>query len=320
MGIPIVRNTFTITITDYRGARHYPVRHIVKLYALGVLLTLAATLLVGGLVIVWLNSQLASLNGELAELQKRRNLTQGEYGLLLQEHQKLKDAIAEKERQLAQMSDELGNLEVIIGLEPAPETNIRTRLDTASQTALERTLMLQSIPSGYPLEYRGTTSAYGYRTHPVKGTQAFHAGIDLRAQVGTPIYATADGIVEWAAEHKSSGLGILVIIQHNFGFATYYGHLSRAVVKPGDYVRKGDLIAYSGNTGLSSGPHLHYEVRHLQRRLDPRPFLEWSLARYESLFEKEGRVQWDSLAKAIKDRLNIQVPRSSLAEANSVAN
>ena len=173
------------------------------------------------------------------------------------------------------------------------------------------------------IDYGAVAMGYRYHSTAVLGgddatTPLLPRG--LRAQVGTPIYATADGIVEWAAEHKSSGLGILVIIQHNFGFATYYGHLSRAVVKPGDYVRKGDLIAYSGNTGLSSGPHLHYEVRHLQRRLDPRPFLEWSLARYESLFEKEGRVQWDSLAKAIKDRLNIQVPRSSLAEANSVAN
>lgn len=315
-----MRNTFTITITDFRGARHYPVRHIVKVYALGFVLTLAAMLLVGGLVIVWLNSQVSSLGSELAQLQERRNLTQGEYGLLLQEHQKLKEAIAEKEQQLAAMSDELGDLEVMIGLEPATDANIRTRLDTASQTALERTLMLQSIPSGYPLEYRGTTSVYGYRDHPVKGHKAFHAGIDLRAQTGTPVYATADGIVEWAADHKSSGMGILVIVQHNFGFATYYGHLSKVAVKSGDYVRKGDLIAYSGNTGLSSGPHLHYEVRHLQRRLDPRPFLEWSLNRYDSLFEKEQRVQWDSLAKAVKDRLNIPVQRSSLAEASSAAN
>lgn len=315
-----MRNTFTITITDFRGARHYPIRQIAKTYALLVALCLLGTFLVGAGIIYWLSGRVETLNQELADLQHRRQLTQAEYVLLLEEHERLQQAIAEKEKELALVSDELGNIEIMIGLESNPGTDIKVRLDTASQTAIEKMIMLQSIPSGYPVEYRGKTSSFGYRTHPVKGTRAFHSGVDLRAPMGTPVYATADGVVEWAAYHKSSGLGNLVIISHNFGFTTYYGHLDRFAVKMGDFVRKGDLIAYSGNTGLSSGPHLHYEVRHLQRRLDPEPFMQWSLAQYDSLFEKETRVKWDSLARAVKERYSLVGRRLSLLEASSVEN
>jgi murein DD-endopeptidase MepM/ murein hydrolase activator NlpD len=315
-----VRDTFTITITDFRGARHFPIRQIAKTYALAVALCLGVTLLLGAGLIYWLSGKVDRLNGELAELQVRRQLTQGEFVLLLEEHERLQQAVADKEKELALVSDELGNIEVMIGLETDQGTDIKVRLDTASQTAIEKMLLLQSIPSGYPLEYKGKTSNFGYRQHPVKGNRAFHSGLDLRAKTGTPVYATADGVIEWAAYHKSSGLGNLVIINHNFGFTTYFGHLDRFAVKMGDFVRKGDLIAYSGNTGLSSGPHLHYEVRHLQRRLDPEPFTQWTLAQYDTLFEKETRVQWDSLAKAVKERYNLAGRRLSLLEASSVEN
>lgn len=315
-----MRNTFTITITDFRGARHFPIRQIAKTYAAAVALCLATTLLIGASIIYWLSGKVDGLNDELVDLQHRRQLTQGEFVLLLEEHERLQQAVADKEKELALVSDELGSIEVMIGLESDPGTDIKVRLDTASQTAIEKMILLQSIPSGYPLEYRGVTSRFGYRNHPVKGRRAFHSGVDLRASTGTPVYATADGVIEWAAYHKSSGHGNLVIISHNFGFTTFYGHLDRFAVKMGDYVRKGDLIAYSGNTGLSSGPHLHYEVRHLQRRLNPDPFMKWSLAEYETLFEKETRVKWDSLAKAVKERYSLAGRRLSLLEASSVEN
>jgi murein DD-endopeptidase MepM/ murein hydrolase activator NlpD len=315
-----VRNTFTITITDFRGARHYPIHQIAKTYALAVVLCLAATLLLGASLIYWLSGQVGGLNGELAALQERRQLTQGEFALVLDEHERLQQAVVAKETELAIISDELGTIETMIGLESDAGRDIKTRLDTASQTAIEKMFLLQSIPSGYPLEYKGKTSNFGYRHHPVANKRAFHSGIDLRAKTGTPVYATADGVIEWASFHKSSGLGNLVIINHSFGFNTFYGHLDRFAVKTGDFVRKGTLIAYSGNTGMSSGPHLHYEVRHIQRRLNPEPFMEWSLAQYDTLFEKEGRVKWDSLVEATKEKYSLVGRRLSQREANSAEN
>lgn len=131
---------------------------------------------------------------------------------------------------------------------------------------------------------------------------ALHGGIDFSAPRGTPIHATADGVVEWAAHHDSSGMGKMIRLIHNYGFSTVYGHLDGIEVKPGNYVRRGDLIGYSGNTGASTGPHLHYEVRHLNRRLDPATFLRWSISEYDILFANEDRVEWESLVEIIRSK------------------
>ena len=308
-----VRERFTLTITDYRGARHFSLSQIVKAYALGVILAILATMVLGASVIYWLNHRLSNLGGEIAELQERRERVQADYAKLLNEFQN-------KARELTVVSGELGNIEMLIGLEPAGDSDMRSRLDTASQTALEKVIMLQSIPNGWPVENRGVTSSFGWRNHPVQGERRFHSGIDLRAPMRTPVYATADGIAEWAAYHKTSGHGNLIILSHNFGFNTYYGHLDSISIKAGEFVKKGDLIGYSGNTGMSSGPHLHYEVRHIHRRLSPLPFMQWSLDSYDTLFEKETRVQWDSLAEAVKRRASMPGQRLSLREPESTAN
>jgi len=92
----------------------------------------------------------------------------------------------------------------------------------------------------------------------------------------------------------------MVKLVHNYGFSTVYGHLDEIVAQVGKYVRRGDLLGYSGNTGVSTGPHLHYEVRHLNRRLDPDSFLRWSMEDYEVLFTNEERVEWESLVEVIR--------------------
>ncbi len=97
------------------------------------------------------------------------------------------------------------------------------------------------------------------RIHPVYKVKKMHTGIDFAASIGTPIYATADGkIVEVSV--KFSGYGKMVEIDHGFGFRTRYAHMHDFAVRPGQQVRRGDLIGYVGNTGLSTAPHLHYEV------------------------------------------------------------
>lgn len=122
-----------------------------------------------------------------------------------------------------------------------------------------------------------------------------HYGIDFKANRGTPVYATADGIVEFAGYHKSSGFGKLIILNHNFGFKTYFAHLDAVKVKNGDFISKGQLIGNSGNTGLSTGPHLHYEIRHLFTHIDPEPFLTWNITNFNTLFGKVKGVKWASL-------------------------
>jgi murein DD-endopeptidase MepM/ murein hydrolase activator NlpD len=104
------------------------------------------------------------------------------------------------------------------------------------------------------------TSEFGMRVHPVYNRMMFHAGTDFSASVGTRVVATADGTVSSSGFEKG-GYGKKVVIDHGFGFQTVYAHLSKAVVRQGQHIRRGDIIAFSGNTGRSTGPHLHYEVR-----------------------------------------------------------
>ena len=116
-----------------------------------------------------------------------------------------------------------------------------------------------SIPSRMPVNGAAMTSGYGMRWHPVVGGHRQHKGIDLAQPVGSPVYATADGMVSKADWFSSYGL--FISLEHGGNIQTRYGHLSRLNVAAGQSVRKGDLIGYVGSTGRSTGPHLHYEVR-----------------------------------------------------------
>ena len=111
------------------------------------------------------------------------------------------------------------------------------------------------------------SSAFGNRTDPFTGQPDFHPGIDISADKGTPIYATADGRVGSAA--YSGAYGNLVVIDHGFGISTRYGHMSKFGVKAGDRVQRGDVIGYIGQTGRANGPHVHYEVWLNGRMLNP---------------------------------------------------
>jgi len=116
------------------------------------------------------------------------------------------------------------------------------------------------------------SSPFGYRVHPVLGYARFHSGCDIAAGTGTPIYATAAGRITNA--DYLGGYGLAVTIDHGSGLSTLYGHCSAVNVKNGDYVRKGQLIANVGSTGMSTGPHCHYEVHQNGAQIDPAPFMQ----------------------------------------------
>lgn len=130
-----------------------------------------------------------------------------------------------------------------------------------------------AVPSDKPVRTAAFTSSFGVRSDPFKGSAAMHAGIDLAGPVGTPIYATADGTVTDAA-WNSGGYGNLVKLNHGRGIETRYGHLSQILVRPGQQVKRGDMIARMGSTGRSTGSHLHYEVRIDGRAVNPIPFMK----------------------------------------------
>lgn len=128
-----------------------------------------------------------------------------------------------------------------------------------------------AIPSIMPLAAAKLTSDYGMRTHPVIGGRRNHKGVDLAAPTGTPVFATADGIVSRADHYNSYGL--YISLQHGAALETRYAHLSRLAVAAGQRVNKGEIIGYVGSTGRSTGPHLHYEIRMDGVAVNPIPYM-----------------------------------------------
>lgn len=134
--------------------------------------------------------------------------------------------------------------------------------DRLRQLALSQTDRLAHIPAIQPvseLSLKQMASGYGRRVDPVYGTVKMHEGMDFACDVGTPVYATGDGVVRVAEWH--SGYGNMIEMSHGYGYTTRFAHLSAIKVRPGQAVKRGDLIGLSGNTGKSTGPHVHYEVR-----------------------------------------------------------
>lgn len=133
--------------------------------------------------------------------------------------------------------------------------------DQLRATASKQKDKLAHIPSVIPINIKDFTmsSGYGVRRDPIYGSSKFHAGLDFAAKTGTPVFATADGKVTEAV--RQSGYGNCIDISHGYNYLTRYAHLSEILVKPGQEVKRGEMIGKVGSTGKSTGPHLHYEVR-----------------------------------------------------------
>ncbi len=183
-----------------------------------------------------------------------------------------------------------GDLSSLVSLEDLEEGTLRDLSDLRSlRTYLANTLdplseihnvlnaqreLLVDIPTLWPLKgVRGNiTQRFGFAKHPFTGGWYLHKGIDIAWGYGVPIVATANGRVQ-RVDFDAMGLGNYIVIRHNYGFHTRYGHLDRVVVHKGQDVRRGQVIGYMGSSGLSTGPHLHYEVGIGTQVVDPQQFL-----------------------------------------------
>jgi len=147
---------------------------------------------------------------------------------------------------------------------------VEERLSTAEEAYLTKQELLDSIPSLLPAN-GWFASGFRYRTDPFTGQRTFHKGLDISCDYGTPVYAPASGVV--TGRGRNGGFGKTVTLNHGNGIVTKYAHLSRFNVSKGQRVRKGDLIAYVGNTGRSTGPHLHYEVHKNGKAMNPMKYI-----------------------------------------------
>ena len=165
-------------------------------------------------------------------------------------------------------------------------------LDEVYEMALDKSQRLASIPAIMPVEKSlcQVVSGFGNRFHPILKSHRLHAGIDFAAQPGTPVYATGDGVVRVASYNPQgyTGYGIVAIIDHGYGYQTLYAHMQKATVRPGQRVKRGEQIGTVGSSGMSSGSHLHYEITHGDRKVDPVYYFSGDLSpeEYQEVLEQ----------------------------------
>lgn len=187
---------------------------------------------------------------------------------------RVKEMLAKNEIRLIQS---LSNTELIENMRNQLN-NLSLRMSFQSKSFVEITTMvknkeklLRAIPAIQPVSNKNlkrVASGFGYRIDPLYKDFRLHAGLDFSAPTGTPIYATSDGVVQ-AAGFSTDGYGNKVVINHGYGFQTLYGHMVRVKAKPGQSVKRGEVIGYVGSTGKSTGSHLHYEVIKRGAKVDP---------------------------------------------------
>lgn len=192
-----------------------------------------------------------------AEMELRRILSLGS-----------KEKILENVDSRVNMSD-AGSLD--INLLKDQIKNTVERVEAIQDFLRQQKDIYMATPKGLPLIGR-ITSHFGKRENPIHGEDEFHSGVDISANPKTPIKATADGVVSFSG--WSAGNGRLVVIEHGFGYSTFYAHNKLNAVKVGQRVKRGDIIAYVGSTGNTTGPHLHYEVWHNGRSINPMKFIK----------------------------------------------
>lgn len=189
----------------------------------------------------------------------------------------------------------IGHTRLVIALHEKVD-KLRRKLYIESKSQDEVVLLAEkkeklyaSIPAIQPISNKqliALASGFGLRIHPVYKVKKMHNGIDFAASIGTPVYATADGFIT-KVEVRFSGYGKMVEIDHGFGYRTRYAHMHDFAIKKGQHVKRGDLIGYVGNTGLSTAPHLHYEVFINDQRVDPVHYFfnDLTAAEYEKILE-----------------------------------
>jgi len=303
-----MKDKFIITISDIHGSKQYTLSQFIKVVASWIAIVIVILFLVGGMVVKYLSTHVENLEKDKKELNEQKEIL-------------IKEIIKSQET-LRSMDEQLQEAKKLIGLEADENSTVvknetkeksedsneseKTELikpkDSKSLTPKEYILLTRLIPNGKPLNYRRISTRFGFRIHPITKRKQLHSALDLAADTGTPIYAPADGVVVYAG--KKRFYGNFLLIRHGLGFETAYGHLHHIGVKTGDYVKKGEKIAQCGNTGRSTGPHLHYEIRYLSKWLDPEPFMkEWSFKTYQDVMKKNKIVKWESMIKEVRDQI-----------------
>lgn len=223
-----------------------------------------------------LNNKIKAMEVQMSELEKRDNHVYREIFEANPIPDSARSKNLEKQKEI-KLTEGMEDNELAFSI-AATVDNLINRMNFQKKSYNDIELMIKdkekllaATPAIQPVSNKDLSrmaSGFGYRIDPVYKTVKMHAGLDFSAPQGTPIYATADGIVKLAG-NSGNGYGNYVVVNHGYGYETLYGHQYRIKVKAGQRVKRGELIGWVGSTGKSTGPHLHYEVHKNGRHIDP---------------------------------------------------
>ena len=301
----------TITISTIRGTRVITTHRIFTYIAAMVFTAMIMGLLGGAFLLNHLQKQRQVVQGQYADMRIKYNNVLSFSHSLSEELMDQSTRLLVQSRSRAEVVKKLDLIEELIRKKKAndifgtlklisfsPTLEYKRRFDALNNQIYERIHVLYALPSGSPLaDDTYISSGYGIRLHPVHGTRQFHHGLDMPLRIGDAVVATAPGTVIFNG--RKGGYGKVIIVEHGYGFSTAYGHLDKALVAKGDIVAKGQQIAKGGNSGISTGPHLHYEVRYLGKPLNPYSFYNWNLVNYDGVFASVRSVKWKQIITAI---------------------
>lgn len=304
----IMQKHSTITISTLSGTISMTVHRAISYLLLIISGTIVATLVGGLYFIKFLNDSNHQIRQDYVEAENTVSVVMGVNTELTEDITEMAVKLADKDKIIKsskiygtllkkkKTNDIFGSVELVSfrDINSPDDRSLHYALDRVSQS-LD---ILHALPSGTPLEKDSyISSAYGVRRHPVYNKAQFHHGIDMPLVPGDKVINTADGTVSFSG--RKIGYGITVIIDHNFGFSTHYAHLDKSLVQKGDIVKKGQAIAHGGNSGVSTGPHIHYEIRYLGKALNPYYFYDWNLSNFESIFSRYETIKWDQIITAL---------------------
>ena len=277
-----------VSIVDEKGSRQFSLpRNVTKLAIIG-------AFVVAGLFSLSFVAMYFLMH-QVNDIAKQKSNAIAQYHSIYQKNALLRNAIRERTDELEVVNSKIDKLEDIVSI----KRNITqqpqiTKVDLQSISNTHKLLLLSLIPNGDPLKNFTSKHLTAKRSHPLRNVSGVDA-MDYIVPKSTPVYATADGVVVLVQNNGKTGLGNVIKLTHSFGFSSVYAHLDTLTINKGDFVQKGQIIGYSGNSGRSNGERLYYEVGFLGNSLNPATYASWNFDNFDAIFQKEDGIDWKDL-------------------------
>ncbi|WP_158654742.1 MULTISPECIES: M23 family metallopeptidase [unclassified Helicobacter] len=295
-----MQDKLVVTIADEKGLKQFQVhKHIKKIIFWGLIAFCAF--------IVAIFFTMKFLMHTIDSVALEQNVAISEYRYIYQQNEILKNQIQQKNYELSVIHQKIDDLESIIGTQ---KNNQRSH-DKVKEIDLEtlnnehKEVILNLIPNGFPVkEYSVLENAFSRENSSRRKKEAL--GVDFIVKNNTPVYATSDGVIDTIRTKYKKGYGNFVVINHSFGFSSLYAHLNTIVLKKGDFVKKGELIGYTGSSGSVKQPLLYYEVLFLNKTLPTQRYIDWNIKNFNDLLLHDSVIDWKNLVWTIQDVVRLK--------------